>query len=244
MASLTEDEIRDLRAKEAWLRFDSIVIGPGARDLVPGWFNNFAEFEAANDLKWGATDRQNAPECYTNTGAEEDFGQYVFQTGVDFITPVGFEQYEGNQFEAGALQHIFTRMLPNALGMKLDTQGVDNMLKVPAIHLPGGTGVTGQMEGGPSFETSDAGQTGNADLRSAWQWPDPLPVPAKTKLIMHGRICSPVKELFAQLAALPTTKSIPITGTLTRATMANWYAIRVWHRGPRMVQLRGAVSSN
>ncbi len=55
-----------------------------------------------------------------------------------------------------------------------------------------------------------------------------------------------MRDWLLQLPISPGTKNIPFldnNNELQRSTLDNWYKIRVWHRGPRFVQMRGARSA-
>ena len=121
------------------------------------------------------------------------------------------------------------------------------MLEVPGIHLPAGVGTTGAGNAGAGVLNSIPGHTGTADNRNTWSWPEPLEVAAKSKIIVSARIDEPILAWLRQLDSLPAQKDIPIVGAdgeIDNTVYRNWYRIRVWHRGPRYVQLRGARSAS
>jgi hypothetical protein len=122
----------------------------------------------------------------------------------------------------------------------------DDIAVAPGGHMPGVSGVTGAQLGGVGQIIVDGGQRGTADIRNSWQWPTPLKVPAKSKLQVVSRVDGEMRDFLLQLPISPGIKTIPFldsTGELDKATYQNFYRIRVWHRGPRFVQLRGARSA-
>lgn len=239
--------VRKLRAREQWLRYDSIVIGPGASAVHQSWFENFATFANAKTLQWGGGQRSRAVgDAYSNhEGEREDFAQIIYQTGVEFIAPIGALGFESSLVDAGLLPQLFVADLPQRMSFQVQLQGVDNVLLVPGSHLPGGTGNTNMQAGGFGAVNTYAGSNGAVNLRSTWTWPTPLPIPAKSKLAVFGQIDNPISEFLQELVASPGTKTVTVpdgNGETKNVEMPNWYAIRVWHRGPRSVQLRGAYS--
>lgn len=240
-------QVRSLRAEEQWERYDTICIGPGARDVNGSWFDNLADFAEADSLVWndGTRTRQVGLAYCNQSGDTEDWAQKVYQSGIDFEAPTGILGAEAAAIEGGALQQIFMRDLPEMMAFSIVVQDTDTMLEVPGGHMPSAAGVSGQSMNGAGFLIADAGQRGTGDLRNTWSWPNPLELPAKSKIRVQARIDRPIREFLRQLDTVPTTKTLVVpdgTGTKT-VTYRNWYRIRVWHRGPRFVQLRGARSS-
>lgn len=243
------EEIRKVRSEEQWVRYDSIVIGPGARDISDTWFNSFSELANANQLLWFTSRRtKEVGFSYSNiSGPSEDWAQRIYQTGIEFIAPPGLLGYETQSADAAVLPTIFTTMLPHRMSFQIKVQDLDEILRVPGIHLPGGTGVTGQSQNGAGFLIAEPGQTGDANLRNTWAWPQPVGIPAKSKIEVRGDIDDPLREALRELDTLPGFKKIPIlqgNDPVKTVNLANYYQIRIWHRGPRYVQLRGARSSS
>lgn len=241
-------EVRKLRAEEQWERYDTICVGRGAKSISPSWFENFADFANADSLTWndGTRTRQVGTSYNNQSGDTEDFAQRIYQSGIDFEAPSGMEGYEEVAAEAGMMQQIWIRDMPSMMSVTVTLQDTDAVLLVPAHHMPSSAGVTGAQNNGAGFLVSDAGQRGTADMRNTWTWPLPLEIAAKSKLSVSARIDTPIREFLRGLDTLPTGKviTVPAGPNLSKAVQyRNWYRIRVWHRGPRFVQLRGARSS-
>lgn len=248
MADTQANIARGFRAEEQWLRYDTICIGPGAKQVNATWFENFSEFADADSLTWndGSRTRQVGLSYCNQSGDTEDWAQRIYQTGVDFEAPVGILGAESQSADAGAMPSLFMRTLPEMMSFTTTLQDLDDVLIVPGGHLPSVSGTSGTSQAGAGFLFNDAGQRGTADLRNSWSWPEPLEVAAKSKITVRARIDNPIKEWLRQLATVPGTKNIPIVGAGGEpqiTTFRNWYRIRVWHRGPRYVQLRGARSA-
>lgn len=246
--------MQSARNREQWLRYDSIVIGPGAKDVSTGWFNSFADFANADNLTWFTANRNgDVGLAYANiSGTQEDFAQRVYQSGVEFIAPLGSANFDDAAIEGtGILQSMFVAELSKRMSFQFKVQDTDNVIIAPGIHLPGATGVEGQQGVIQGALASNAGHNGAARVENSWKWPDPLALPAKSKITVTAQISKPIKDFLLQLDNLPGSKSIPVpAGTdadgnplVEFATQRNWYVIRVWHRGPRYVQFRGTYSA-
>jgi len=246
---LTVDMIRDLRSEEAWLRYDSHVIGKGASKVHNSWHENWQDFANASKLIWFTAGRTEAVgEAYCNlAGQQEDYAQRVFQSGIEFIAPPGYQGFEENIADTGFIQSLFLNMLPNNMSFGIKLQNVDNILRLPGIHMPAGTGVSGAVQNGAGALFSMPGHTGDANLRNTWSWPTPVGIPSQSKIQYSAEIDDPMKSFLRALPTnLPGNAQLPAIGDnneLELIEFNNWFVIRVWNRGPRYVQLRGAKSS-
>jgi hypothetical protein len=245
-----EEQVRDLRSREQWIRYDSCVVGPGAREVDPSWFDTWAQFADADRIIFGNGKRNsNVGSAYTNQGSErEDYAQDIYQSGIEWVAPVGIHDYEQDSSDAMLMPLVFTRELPNRVSIKAVIADTDTNVIAPAIHWPASVGTTGQATDDSANNATMPGQTGNVDLRSAWSWPEPVRIPAKGLFSVEMRIDQPWKRALLSLVNSPKNKVInvppPLGGNgFAIVEVPNWYVIRVWHRGPRFVQLRGARSS-
>ncbi len=235
-------DARHWRAEEQWTRYDSVVIGPNT-ERTQGWFTNFSQFASASTLTWNDGSRKkSAGEAYTNqSGDTEDFAQLIYQSGVEFKAPVMFGDAEADAAEP-KIAAMFLQQLPDLMRFVVKLQDVDNVLTIPGSHMPGGTGTHNQFfEGGGSLQQY-AGTNGPGNLGWVWNWPEPLGIPTKSKLTVNAIIDQPLSDFFKQLASFPKQKIIVTEDG--EIEVPNYYIIRVWHRGPRMVQLRGARSAS
>lgn len=244
-----EEQVRGIRSREQWIRYDSCVIGPGARDVDPSWFDTWSQFADADRLIFGNGKRNsNVGAAYTNQGSErEDYAQDIYQSGIEWIAPVGLHDFEQDDSDALLMPLIFSRELPNRTSIKAVIADTDTNVIAPAIHWPASVGNTGQATDDSASNVTLPGQTGNADLRSAWSWPEPVKIPAKGLFMVEMRLDQPWKRALLEFENSPKSKAVVVPAALggvsTTALVPNWYVIRVWHRGPRYVQLRGARSS-
>lgn len=237
---------RKVRSREQWLRYDSIVIGPGARQVNGTWFDNFQQFADADRLTWftGARNREVGLSYSNIAGDTEDFAQMIYQSGIEFIAPIGATGTDTVGIEnVGVLQNLFVNELPKRMAFTVRMMDTDDVLIAPGIHMPGAVGTSGQTGLVSSAISFQAGQTGDPNIRNSWSWPEPLEVPARSKIQLTARIDKPVKNLLLALDQAPGFKNYPIplaNNEVGFEAVPNWYVIRIWHRGPRFVQLRGA----
>jgi hypothetical protein len=242
-------DVRQLRSKEQWLRYDSVLIGPGARDIDPTFFNTWAELVAADSILFNAGQRSaNVGLAYTNQSSErEDFAQDIYQSGVEFIAPPGIQEFETDQSDALLMPLVFTQEIPNRSSFRVEMADTDTIALVPGVHLPAGVGTTATATDDSSSNVTIPGHTGTADVRNTWNWPEPVKIPAKGQFNVRMRIDRPWKQCLSNFTAAPGNKVIPFTNPELEQVgtfeCPNLYIIRVWHRGPRYVQLRGARSS-
>lgn len=244
---MDEAAIRKLRDKGIWVRYDSIVVGPGA-SAIQGWHDDFESFANSEELRFldGSRTEGTAGRTYCNiSGDTEDWAQDIYATRVEYISPFGIQALEANAFDAAVGPFYWSQELPQRSNFLVQLADADTYLKVPGSFLPGNTGVTGTVAQGGATQFSLPGVTGEANLTAGWVWPQPLKVPAKGKIAMSMRIGTPLRQMFQQLGGLPQQKVIPIVNgnDLRVVAVPNWFAIRVSCWGPRYLQLRGARSS-
>lgn len=247
-----ESTVRNLRSKEQWLRFDSVVIGRGASTVDPNWFESWAEFARADRIVFNAGGRSNRVGlAYSNqVNSREDYAQDIYQSGMEFFSPIGDLRFSQNALDANFFPFYFTRELPNRSSLRVVMADTDTVAIVPAIHWPAGVGTTGQKADDSSSDTTMPGQTGTADVRNTWSWPEPIKIPAKGQFFVEMRVDAPIRECLshfpnapADITLQPGTFGADGTPSLPPVQCRNWFFIRCWHRGPRYVQLRGARSS-
>lgn len=245
-------EVRGLRAKEPWVRYDSIVIGPNLPN-VPGWFPNFGTFAANDEVRFndGSRTEGTAGAEYCNqSGDTEDWAQDIYRTAYEFHAPFGFAEAEQSSFDAAFGPTFWLQEAPRRMVATVTLADADQMLKTPPLFVPANVGVEGFSNGGLASTFVVPGHVGKADLRAGWLWVKPLQVPAKGKIVVTMRLGKPIRQFLQAVGAFaPGTKLVPmsvIAGDVTLSQIVpypNWYFIRVSHWGPRYLQLRGARSS-
>ena len=245
-----QTQIDNTRSEELWLRYDSLNVGKDATKRSTYWFETFSGMGAADLLVFNDGSRtKNCGKAYCNaSGNTEDWGQKIYQTGVEFYAPIGDGRAAQYGIDANYMPLYWLRELPNLMHFTLKLQDTDEVLLVPGLHLPSGTGATNGFAVDTGLPVLWGGNTGNAGFTGGWVWPEPLIVPAKKKLVVEVGIDSPGREFLQQLDANPgvSTYTVPDganPGAFKEIQKKLWFGIRVWHRGPRFVQLRGAYSA-
>lgn len=246
------EEVRRTRVAEQWERYDSIVIGPGAKAVDTGWFNTWAEFGAASELVWFTKRDSAVGESYTNQSTERtDWAQDIYQTGIEFLAPTGLGDRERDVLDQVIMPNLFIRHLPTLMPFRVKLADADEIALAPGNHYPPGYGVTGTEASQAPAPLFVGGNVGEAHVSNTWKWPEPVMVPAQGRIAVRARIDEPIVTLLRQLTACPGFKQIPPCplfppgGSIPNPPIAypNWYVIKVFHRGPRYLQLRGARSA-
>lgn len=246
-----QQKIEDIRNEEQWTRYDTIMVGRDAPKVTQnGWKGTFSDFANEDLLTWndGSRTKQIGKSYCNQSGNTEDFAQLIYQTGVEFLAPVGLGRDVEFSADALVMVNYWTQTLPRSMSFSVKLQDTDEWLLVPGSHLPGGTGTTGAYATDSGLPLIYPGQNGEPNLGAVWQWPKPLRVAAKKKLVVEATLDKPVKEFLQQLNANPGLAFVTVPdganpGQFKQATMKLWFGIRVWHRGPRRVQLRGAYTA-
>ena len=247
--SIDVEQVRELRNEEQWLRYDTSMVGRTASRQTPTWKETFAEWASQDLITWNDGSRtKSVGKSYCNqSGNTEDFSQLVYQSGVEFFCPMGYGANSQYSADALVMVNYWIRTLPTLMSFSFKLQDTDEWLLVPGSHLPAGTGITGASASDAGAPMVWGGQTGNAGMGAVWEWPVPLEIAAKKKLVVEATIDKPGKDFLQQLDAMPGVASFTVPdganpGLFKQATQNLWFGIRVWHRGPRRVQLRGAYS--
>lgn len=243
--------IRRTRAAEQWERYDTIVVGPGAAGTTRGWYNDFRSFASADRLTWFQGREADVGSSYTNQRTERyDFAQDLYQFGAEFYAPTGFAEFERNT-EAQFLVDLWTKELPQRMSFEVKLADVDAVLVIPGAHAPAGVGRQGAFANDAPAPIFDAGTQGVPHVSNSWKWPEPLMIPAKGLVSVTARIDDPLRSFMRELQAFPGLKTIPVPqvnadtngGVSRNVTYPNWFMVRLFLRGPRYVQLRGARSA-
>lgn len=249
--------IRETRVAEQWVRYDSVVIGPGANQLDDGWFDSWADFANADSIVWFTKRSSNVGRAYTNQGTERtDWAQDFYQTGIEFFAPAGFGEREREVLDAVIMPSLFVRELPNRMPFEITIADSDQVALFPGAHGPSGFGTTGVEASQAPAPLFVPGQQGDAHVSNTWKWPEPIMLPAQGRIRVSARVDQPIRGLLAQLDGCPGHKQLPPCGIQPAGTSGpagntpptfleypNWYVIRVFFRGPRYLQIRGARSA-
>ncbi len=235
-------KLRELRAREAWTRYDSIVIGQGAAGRSRGWFDTWQQFADADTLEWFGGRDTAAGQSYTNQNSERsDWAQDLYFTKIEFLTPPGIADLDTDTNDSLNIPLLFSQQLPNQLTIRTILADSDEISRAPASHYPAGYGNAYSAVAGVASPVTIGGTNGEPNIGNSWKWPEPITLASKSKLTVKGQVDAPLRQLFASLPG-PGTKNVP-DGNGGTISYPNWYAIRIAFVGPRYLQLRGARSS-
>lgn len=234
--------IRQTRVAEYYPRYDSVVIGEGAGSISRGWFNDWETFASGDQITLFAGREGNVGAAYTNQkGQDLDFAQDLFQTTIEFVCPTGISDAEENETDDGWMQYVFGQLLPQHMSVRIIMSDADEIIRAPAVHFPASVGAANQVITDQASPTWNAGTNGAVVIQNSWKWPTSVMVAAKSKIITELSIDTPLRALFQNVTG-PGAKLIP-DGRGGTYRLPNWFFIRMTHRGPRYVQIRGARSS-
>ena len=235
-------KIRKMRVGEQWERIDSIVIGPGARDVDDGWFNTWEEFSEADELVLFQGRSSNVGKSLSNQQTERtDWAQTIHQTLCEYVSPTGFTDLETDVNDGFFSPQMFVQMLPNFMNWKVTLAESDDMTLAPGSHYPSGFGAAYGLTDGAAAPSAYGGSQGEPVISQGWKWPEPLQLAAKSSIAVRGKIDQPFRRFLGNLPG-PGMKQVP-DGEGGVVELENWYVIRWTHRGPRWLQIRGARSS-
>jgi hypothetical protein len=240
------DDIRKIRNREQWVRYDSIVIGPGARDEDAGWFNNWSDLAGAEELTLFADQRGQANKAWVNTSEREDWAQQIYGMWAEFIAPTSDLRQLTNAFDFN-FAAWWTSEVPRSTYLTVNLADQDNILKIPASYAPGGHGTTELRIDGAAAPSINPGLNGSALWRECWQWPIPLGIPATKRVGVSLKLD---KRIFNPLVGLTNAPGNTVFSTvdplnplnIILRSIPNRFIIRVGLLGPRYAQLRGAYS--
>lgn len=241
--------IEGVRSEELWTRIDTFVVGIDAPRRSASWVPSFFDMAGLDTITFfdGSRTKNVGKSLCNISGATEDWAQEVYQSGIEFLAPGGDLSQVANANDATFFPTYWTSEVPHSMSVSIKLQDTDEVLLLPMSHMPGGTGPSGiVMDGMPSAKIGP-GFSGPGSLMATWMWPQPLVIPAKKKMVMECTLDSPIREFFQGLPnnvpGLATIVNNNAAGQPIQTSRKLWYRIRCWHRGPRRVQLRGAMTA-
>jgi len=242
------DMVMSMRNKEVWTRYDSILIGPGARDEDRGWFNDWSQFAGTNKIKLFAAPRPNTDVAWCNTSDREDWAQLVYMMNIEFIAPGGDLRRLSNAFDFDFASWWLTEV-PRSTYCEVQLVSADQILSIPANFAPAGHGTTEARIDGSASPSIGPGTVGTANVGQGYVWTTPLGIPRGKRISVNlefeQRIFHPLLGLtnapgFTDFATVDPANPL---NTIVRR-IPNRFGIRVSLNGPRFAQLRGAYSQS
>jgi hypothetical protein len=239
--AFTENE----RAAEPWLLYDSIVIGPGAKEQVPSWYNTWAEFaKALGKLVFFGQKRQGAPDWATNVGGErEDYSMFFYQYGIEMIPPMAGNSAQTSVLDAQFMPMEFPSILATYASVELKQASTDVVLKLPTAHAPGAVGIDARRIDSAAIPAVIPGSNGQLMISNSWHFAEERAIPRQGSWDVTMKIENPAEDFLKSIPATagPGFKQVALPGDpIVILEFPNWYVIRMWFRGKRHTQLRGA----
>lgn len=237
------EQLRGIRAQEAWNRFDSVCIDETVGN-VPGWFTSWALFAAADEYQWFSGRAGAVGKSYSNQLTERaDWAQDIYGVSIQFIAPPGIADLETDPNDALNLPILFTQYMPRMMSFRMVLAESDEISHAPGEQYPAGYGVTYPLISNAAAPVVSAGNNGEAVVTNMYRFPEPIMLAAQAKLTVVGRLDQPMRGLLQNIVG-PGAKLVPTGIPATPFhRMPNRYIIRVTAVGPRYMQLRGARSA-
>lgn len=243
MADLTPEQLEGLRDSGPWTMVDSIRVGPGMAGLSRGWFNTFAA--AAQPTYWqfflGRDTTAIGPWC-NRTTERNDYAMRIYRIGLEFHVPPVFRAYADEAADT-VWPYKWLMELPQNLQITAKIAGVDELLTLPAIAMPGGVGVSQQSSDVAASGFINPGNNGWPVWSNQFDLPEPIGVPAGAQFKLEGLLDGNFKDFMAAYVACPGNQVFPgcdpddPAATVTQPLI---FSVRAYAWGRRYVQLRGA----
>lgn len=222
------------KVKQPYLKYDSIVVASGAKDLDTGWFNDWPSFARASTLRWFTNRNSNIPQwASSQTSDRSDWAMEVHQAGIEFWAPTVNRAVNANVTD-NFMPEIWSVNMPQQMAFEWQVAGTDFVLLVPGVHAPGAVG-----PGGIVYDSSPAGvvfppPNGVPVITNSWKFPDPLKIAMRSTMEVQSRIEEPLNGMLVNMTG-PGGKIYPTGPAGGVYTLANYYVIRVWLRGARYI---------
>jgi len=243
MPTLTEAEIRGLRNAEPFELVDSVRIGPNMSKQSRGWYDTWSELGNQDQITFfsGRDSGAFGPWCNQLT-ERRDYATYVYHVGVEFHAPTVSRNWAQEPSDALAMPMLFTTELPQNLRVQFTVSGTDEILDLPAVDLPAGTGSTGSTTNDNGAGLVVPGGVGAPFRSNMWHFPVPLGLPTNSQFRLWGTLDPVLRAFYQQYKACPGFQAFPGCGDV-EVLKACIYSIRVRLVVKRLVQLRGARSA-
>lgn len=230
---------QDVKVRQPWLKYDSIVIGPGAKTQDTGWFNTWQEFASASKISWFGDRSSSVPDWATSDDSDRtDWPYMIHQFGIEFWAPHTLQTRNALLTDNWAPLY-FTQNLPFRLAFRLQLAQTDQILKLPGVHAPGGTGASGTvLDNSPSAMVIPP-SNGTQSIKNSWIFPDPVKISTRSLIRLETKVEFPDQQFLAQ-AVGPGSQFFPVNAAGDPALLGNYYIIRAWLRGARYIENIGA----
>lgn len=239
--------IRAVRNKEMYNRYDSVVIGPTAKEFDDGWFNSFAEFARASKVVFFKGRNSAVGDAWANQTTERlDYAQDLYTFSIEMNAPVGLGDFDEQALDSVFWPQYWTTTAAQQMSCVVKLADTDPIYTGPLTHVPAGVGAAGLTATDTAGPIVQPGTNGIGYMKNVWVWPEPVMIPAKGQLTVEVQLANPLKEFLLLYAASPGNKLVPQEPPGPQGEtnpLPNWFSMRATFRGPRYLQLRGARSA-
>ena len=241
------DIIRAVRNKEQFQRYDTVAVGPTARQFDDGWFDTFAAMARASTIGMFSGRNEQVGEAYTNQTTERyDYAQDIYSFSIELIAPVGLGDFDEQATDTVFWPQYWITQVAAQMSVVVKLADADTILTCPLTHVPASVGPSGLTATDTAGPIVVPGTNGIGYFKNAWVWPEPIMVPAKGRISCNFALANPLKEFLLLYPNSPGNKQVPQVPPGPQGqtnTLPNWFLIRGTFRGPRYLQLRGARSA-
>lgn len=228
-----------VKVRQPWLKYDSIVIGTGAKTQDTGWFNVWSEFATASKVQWFTDRNSSVPDWATSDDSDRtDWPYEVHQFGIEFWAPA-FTEQRNNILTDNYMPIVFTQQLANRLAFRLQLAQTDIILKIPGPHAPGAVGPYGLVMDNMPAGTVSPPTNGEPQIANSWKFPDPVKISMRSTIKLETRVEWPDQQFLSAVTG-PGAQVFPVNAVGDVSSLPNLYIIRAWLRGARYIENIGA----
>lgn len=222
------------KVKQPYLKYDSLVVGPGAKDLDTGYFNDWATFARASTLRWFVNRNSAVPDwASSQTSDRSDWAFEAHQGGIEYWAPTVNRATNVNVTDS-FMPEIWTMDLPRQMSFEWKIADTDFVLKVPGVHAPGAVGPSGIVYDQSTAQIIAPPTNGLPIITNSWKFPDPLKISMRSTMEVQSRIEEPLNAMLAAMTG-PGVKLYPTGPAGNNYSLPCYYVIRVWMRGARYI---------
>ncbi len=222
------------KVKQPYLKYDSLIVAQGAKEIDQGFYNDWATLSRASTLRWFTDRASGIPNwCTSQLSDRSDWAFEVHQAGIEYWAPTVNSARNANPTD-NQMPEIWSVNMPQQMAFEWKLADTDFVLKVPGVHAPGAVGPHGIQ-----FDQSPSGiifppPNGTPVITNSWKFPDPLKISMRSTMEVQSRIEEPLVGLLAAMTG-PGSK-LYVTGPAGGVyALPNYYVIRVWMRGARYI---------
>lgn len=237
------EEVRAMRNREYFERYDSVFVYSGAQAKSKGFFDTFAQFANSTRVTWFASRDANIDLAYSNSRTERlDQAQDIYNVNACFYAETHQAQFTDLSPQNQVAVTWWTQELPKYMAFQMLLGDADILAQGTGDRFMAGSGNTGGYAQDTGAAYVNGGNNGAPEKSNGYFFPEPIMLAAQAQLSIIGQIATPFKDA---LAALPGPGFVEVPNGLGGYIVKPiQYGIKFILRGPRYLQLRGAYTSH